>query len=626
MCFVSYSRTELFYVYDLVHNLHAHDIETWVDFEQLTPGADWNQQISAAITSTPVFLVILSRGALTSENVQLECRQAIDEGKRICAILFEHIRLPSYFAEAVVIDGSGNFDDLIKRLVELLQGEQPWHGGPADTMGRQFPHLRFKFGTLFALWFFPILMSLVVSYIALFMLVHYALPAFSDAHTALNLVSVILLSCWAILFYVRPPLAIMRRKVAPPLSSAWRQVGVPTGLLAGYIFLIGQIAFKGPTTIDLTGIGVALGVAIIGYYINAFPEVSLLGTGGSYDEAFKRFLVPGGEPGESKYDRPITFDIPHSPIVESSSSGSHTFSLHHAAHDETAARKVRDTLISHGLISVGPTEVAQYHIGLISNLTTVVQFTEWMSSYPTMIWVICSSIRVPVREIEFRRRQWVDFRSRREEIIRSLAFSLITGRLSQPIQIGSRDLSRVVLPESIRGFCRALRFVAQIYLVGGVLAVGATHSLLVAPPLLFSCLVTLVNTKTKDRTLSRRLLRIFRYIERILALGFAAFIFALFNLFLLFLVPLSLSNIVLFIVFASSVVLIFYIINDIPFWIGNFWFGNLDHEGWLPDRTAWVVRWRATLGVPWSERVAQADTLQLLLVGALVCASLPLFV
>lgn len=627
-CFLSYSRTELFYVLDLVRDLQKCNLDIWIDFDRLMPGEDWNRQIRYAVSSCADFLVIMSKGSLASEHVQLECRQALDEGKRIFVIMFEPVHLPPEFAAAIVLDGRGDFEQLVRKIVCSLQSDHPTRDSVCETWWYRLPRLRFKFITLIRLWFWPLIVSSSVLAFAIYVLL-FTIPALSDPHIALSLIGVLLLSSWTLLYYLQPPLFVMLRRAPLPRVAEWQMWTTPLLLALGFQSLIDPILTDQPQFWSLTVQwlphpvestfptceGVFALLLLVGFLIRpAFIAFA------PFDLSFQRFLVPGAQTDDfQEYDEPTAaYTLPLNRTIQASATQSNrslTFSLHYTPFDEIVAQSVQRMLTASGLTPASPAEATQYHIGLVSNLTPLEQFEVWMRTYPMMIWVVCSSIQMPVGEVEFHCRQWVDYRRRRESTIRELGTTLIAGRLSQPMQFGLHDLSRAVQPDSIRKFCPALLMVALAYIVCSVLIGTFERSLLAVPFLLVGCVLAWIAVKTSNRTLSWKSLRTFQRVPGIVSAIMVA------ALFVIGAEPsgksVPVADIVLGTVTLCAVMYAVYVVNSLPYW-----FLADDDDAWLPIRTRWFARRGKTLRVRWPKRILQSDRRHLLLVACLMCACL----
>jgi hypothetical protein len=150
--FISYSRQEVPFVDILLEKLEEHGIQTWLDYRSLVPGKPWLEQILAGIDGSDVLLLVVSNASITSPNVQLEYKRALEKNKRIMLIIFEATVLPTELQNCEWIDFRGSFR---KGVGALLRGlDQPF------TYKKAIPQHGFK--TSFTVWFTFLLAILVV--------------------------------------------------------------------------------------------------------------------------------------------------------------------------------------------------------------------------------------------------------------------------------------------------------------------------------------------------------------------------------------------------------------------------------------------------------------------------------
>ena len=99
--FVSYSRSEALLVDDVVRGLEADGQRVFVDYRSLEPGRPWSDQLDAAMTTSPVVVVVVSdRAVWESANVRKEWLEAVDRGQRIVLGIAEPVPLPPALARS----------------------------------------------------------------------------------------------------------------------------------------------------------------------------------------------------------------------------------------------------------------------------------------------------------------------------------------------------------------------------------------------------------------------------------------------------------------------------------------------------------------------------------------------
>ncbi len=139
--FISYSRQEVPFVDILLSEMENREIPTWLDYRSLVPGKPWFEQIISGIDSADVILLVVSHASMTSENVEVEYKHALEKYKRIILIIFEAVPLPQELQTCEWVDFRGSFNKGFKKLLSQL--ETPKKQGIAPQTG---------FKTSFTVW------------------------------------------------------------------------------------------------------------------------------------------------------------------------------------------------------------------------------------------------------------------------------------------------------------------------------------------------------------------------------------------------------------------------------------------------------------------------------------------
>jgi hypothetical protein len=152
--FISYSRRESPFVDVLLGALEDANVEVWVDYHSLIPAKPWLDQILEGIRQADVFLLVVSKDSMSSENVKSEYQYALEQKKRIILIIFEAVPLPSALQNCEWIDFHTSFNKKKKEL--LAQLDQPSRPSAPPQTG---------FRTSFIVWvsFFVSLLIVIVS-------------------------------------------------------------------------------------------------------------------------------------------------------------------------------------------------------------------------------------------------------------------------------------------------------------------------------------------------------------------------------------------------------------------------------------------------------------------------------
>jgi WD40 repeat protein len=85
--FISYSRKDIAFAHILVDALKSNGLETWIDWEDIPPSADWLNEILRAIEAADTFVYIVSHNSKNSEVCSKEIQHAIENQKRLVPIV-----------------------------------------------------------------------------------------------------------------------------------------------------------------------------------------------------------------------------------------------------------------------------------------------------------------------------------------------------------------------------------------------------------------------------------------------------------------------------------------------------------------------------------------------------------
>ena len=91
---ISYSRKDKKFVKALSDAITKTGRETWVDWEDIPPTANWWAEIKAGIEAAHTFVFVISPNSLRSEVCYDEIEYAVNQNKRIVPILFQSVDTP----------------------------------------------------------------------------------------------------------------------------------------------------------------------------------------------------------------------------------------------------------------------------------------------------------------------------------------------------------------------------------------------------------------------------------------------------------------------------------------------------------------------------------------------------
>ncbi|MFD7653317.1 toll/interleukin-1 receptor domain-containing protein [Actinosynnema sp. NPDC059797] len=129
--FVSYAREDQGFVRKLVGRLSLRGRESWVDWQDILPTADWMREISAAIDATGVFVFVVSPDSAASEVCRAELELAVEAGKRIVPVLRRDVPaedVPPAVAGLnwVLFRAEDDFADALDSLLVALEVDVGW--------------------------------------------------------------------------------------------------------------------------------------------------------------------------------------------------------------------------------------------------------------------------------------------------------------------------------------------------------------------------------------------------------------------------------------------------------------------------------------------------------------------
>src|SRR4051812_43691910 len=81
--FVSYSRRDAAFVRKLCAGLLTQGIDSWVDWEDIPPSAEWMDEIRRGIDSADAFAFVISVDSVVSKVCGEELGHAVAAGKRL---------------------------------------------------------------------------------------------------------------------------------------------------------------------------------------------------------------------------------------------------------------------------------------------------------------------------------------------------------------------------------------------------------------------------------------------------------------------------------------------------------------------------------------------------------------
>lgn len=103
--FISYSRKDIAFARILNDLIQARGLESWIDWKDIPPTADWLEEVFQAIEGADTFVFVVSMASVSSETCSKELSHAIENHKRIVPIVVEDIEPKETPTEISVLTG-----------------------------------------------------------------------------------------------------------------------------------------------------------------------------------------------------------------------------------------------------------------------------------------------------------------------------------------------------------------------------------------------------------------------------------------------------------------------------------------------------------------------------------------
>ncbi|HEY2926749.1 toll/interleukin-1 receptor domain-containing protein [Piscinibacter sp.] len=452
--FISYSRKDYYFAESLAFHLLKHGVAAWLDVKDLTPGVDWERDLTRAVDDASTVLLVASPAAMGSPNVRQEWQRALSQGKRIVVLhWFRRTRLPAELQHCEAVDFRGRFGAALSRLLSRLDAAAPQPGAAAGRPG------------FMPRWPPAILATLA----ALAMpIVGYALVTapqlrLDDAEMAswglgpLGQGAVLLAFAFGLVWALCLSL-VQRRMGMTRLVVCLAFVAMPYVLALAKLHLSGPGGLTGmdPGTVQTVTAHWRIGLVFLAFPLAGIALVMLARPGdllrwmptGKVWPAYRNALA--AHAGTELVDARRAF------------ARLGAYRLVHDAADGPAAARLRAELAQAGATAAAPNDGEATTVLLITNNTGVgwlVQQSEALANRPLLV-VVGSAIATPETLAWLWKRQWVDFR--RWDLQRP---AKERGLPAVPEAVGSPQL-----PASVARTHRLLcAFGAMLFAVGGTL-------------------------------------------------------------------------------------------------------------------------------------------------------------
>jgi formylglycine-generating enzyme required for sulfatase activity len=129
--FVSYSRKNKDFCRQLTTELQKHEMDFWVDWDDIPPTVDWRDEIGKGIEEADAFLAVVSPDWISSNICKEELRIAVKNGKRLIPVIpceLDWDSVPSDLSHLNYIFFTENFDfsQQLEKLLTALNTDYDW--------------------------------------------------------------------------------------------------------------------------------------------------------------------------------------------------------------------------------------------------------------------------------------------------------------------------------------------------------------------------------------------------------------------------------------------------------------------------------------------------------------------
>ncbi|MFL7892219.1 MAG: toll/interleukin-1 receptor domain-containing protein [Anaerolineales bacterium] len=129
--FISYSRKDIAFARLLNKALEESELDTWIDWQDIPPSADWLAEVYEAIEAADTFIFVISADSVGSDICQLEIAHAEKNNKRLVPIVVNEVDPgsvhPTLAALNWIFFNEGDpFQPAVQALIEAIQTDQVW--------------------------------------------------------------------------------------------------------------------------------------------------------------------------------------------------------------------------------------------------------------------------------------------------------------------------------------------------------------------------------------------------------------------------------------------------------------------------------------------------------------------
>lgn len=124
--FISYAHADAEFITKIAKTLEKEGYNIWLDRTDIETGSRWDNEVVKGLQTSQVFVVLLSRAAVASENVKDEIGYAIDYHKKIVPLLLEPCEIPLRLRRMQYVDFTKlSYNEGVKFILDILRSAFP---------------------------------------------------------------------------------------------------------------------------------------------------------------------------------------------------------------------------------------------------------------------------------------------------------------------------------------------------------------------------------------------------------------------------------------------------------------------------------------------------------------------
>jgi hypothetical protein len=121
--FISYHRADEIFALELDNGLRTASVPVWLDTIDVSDGADWRNEVVAALRTCGLMLLILSKSWVEDDDVATEYQFFVDTGKIVLPILSEACDYSKINLLLSPVDFRRDRESGLRQLIKLLSQE-----------------------------------------------------------------------------------------------------------------------------------------------------------------------------------------------------------------------------------------------------------------------------------------------------------------------------------------------------------------------------------------------------------------------------------------------------------------------------------------------------------------------